>query len=76
MYIGTLVALTPYLPEGKRAIDDAALRAVLHHRHKVTAAYVRSAEIGCEQELQRARHLSWREKLRLRRGVRQWFRQQ
>lgn len=70
------VALTPYLIEGKRTVDDATLQAVLRHRYEVMASYVRSAEIGCEQELERVRHLSRRERLRLRRGVRRWFRQQ
>jgi stearoyl-CoA desaturase (delta-9 desaturase) len=70
------VALTPYLIEGKRTLDGATLQAVLRHRHEVMASYVRSAEIGCEQELERARHLSRREKLRVRRAMRRWFQQQ
>ncbi|WP_234775436.1 acyl-CoA desaturase [Paraburkholderia tropica] len=69
------VAQAPYLIEGKRTVDDATLRAVLFHRHEVMASYVKSAEIGCEQELARAGHLNCREKLRIRRGVRQWLRQ-
>jgi hypothetical protein len=40
------------------------------------ASYVKSAEVGCEQELARAGHLCCREKLRLRRGVRQRLRLQ
>jgi stearoyl-CoA desaturase (delta-9 desaturase) len=70
------VALAPCLIEGKRTLDNATLQAVLRHRHEVMASYARSAEIGCERELERARHLSRREKLQFRRGVRRWFRQQ
>lgn len=68
------VAPTPHLVKGKTVLDDATLQAVLRNRYEVMASYARAAERAYRQEMEQWEHINRREKIRLIRSARPWFR--
>jgi len=68
------VAPTPHLVKGKTTLDDATLQAVLRNRHEVMASYARAAERAFRHEVARRESISRRERIRLIRSARSWFR--
>ena len=68
------VAPKPHLNKGKTILDDDTLQAVLRNRHEVMASYARAAERAYRHEMARRESISRREKIRLIRSARSWFR--